>query len=521
MPPSSDSHAGGALADTRSAALGRSPNSYVEILVSSVLIGGSSVLALVVGLVRTKAMAVLLGPAGFGLFAMFLAIADLARAAAGMGISSSGVRQIAAAVGSGDAERIALTAAVLRRVSVVLGLLGAVMLLILAAPVSTLTFGTADQRTAVALLGLAVFCYLVGDAQGALIQGMRRITDLAKMGVVSALFGAGVSIALVYALREQGVALAVVASAALGLAVSWWFARRVPVAPAHPARASVVGEAAALLKLGFAFMVSGMLMTGAAYTVRTIVLHSEGLEAAGLYSAAWTVGGLYVGIVMQAMAADFYPRLVGQAEDNPQCNRLVNEQTQVGLLLAGPGVIATLVFAPLVIFLVYSAEFAEAVGLLRWICLGVALRVITWPIGYIIVAKNRQAIFIGAEVAWTVVNVGLTVVCVQAFGLNGAGIAFFASYAFHGVMIYTIVQHMSGFRWSRENIRTGLLFLLSVMIVFCGFYALPPLWATVMGMLVMVVSSVHAIGVLVTLVSPNRIPQPVRRLLVVLFRFSI
>ena len=43
-----------------------------EILVSSILIGGSSVLALVVRLVRTKAMAVLLGPAGFGLFAMFL-----------------------------------------------------------------------------------------------------------------------------------------------------------------------------------------------------------------------------------------------------------------------------------------------------------------------------------------------------------------------------------------------------------------------------------------------------------------
>ena len=79
MPPSSDSHAGGAVADTRSAVPGRSPDSYVEILVSSVLIGGSSVLALLVGLVRTKAMAMLLGPAGFGLFAMFLAIADLAR----------------------------------------------------------------------------------------------------------------------------------------------------------------------------------------------------------------------------------------------------------------------------------------------------------------------------------------------------------------------------------------------------------------------------------------------------------
>ena len=93
------------------------------------------------------------------------------------------------------------------------------------------------------------------------------------------------------------------------------------------------------------------------------------------------------------MGADFYHRLVGVADDHPQCNRLVNEQTQVSLLLAGPGVIATLTFAPLVIMLFYSAQFYEAVEVLRWICLGIALRVITWPIGFIVVAKNRQAIF--------------------------------------------------------------------------------------------------------------------------------
>ena len=108
-------------------------------------------------------------------------------------------------------------------------------------------------------------------------------------------------------------------------------------------------EAASLLKLGFAFMASGFLVMGAAYAVRIIVVRDVGLEAAGFYSAAWTLGGLYVGFVLQAMGADFYPRLVSVATDNPRCNRLVNEQAQVSLLLAGPGIIATITFAPLVI----------------------------------------------------------------------------------------------------------------------------------------------------------------------------
>ncbi len=104
-----------------------------------------------------------------------------------------------------------------------------------------------------------------------------------------------------------------------------------------------------MLKLGFAFMASALMMTGVAYVVRLILSREVGLDAAGLYQSAWTLGGLYVGFVLQAMGADFYPRLTGVARDNAACNRMVNEQAQVSLLLAGPGVIATLVFAPLVI----------------------------------------------------------------------------------------------------------------------------------------------------------------------------
>src|SRR5262249_14493553 len=158
------------------------------------------------------------------------------------------------------------------------------------------------------------------------------------------------------------------------------------------------------------------------------------------------------------------------ATDNTRCNRLVNEQAQVSLMLAGPGIVATVTFAPLVIPLLYSNKFAEAVEILRWICLGMALRVITWPMGFLIVAKNRRLLFFGADLAWTLVNVGLAWVCVGHFGLNGAGIAFFGSCLFHGLLVYPIVRALSGFRWSAENRKTGVVFLCSIAVIFCSLY---------------------------------------------------
>jgi enterobacterial common antigen flippase len=490
-------------------------HTYGQILKSTALIGGSSTLNLAIGIVRTKALAVLLGPAGIGLLGLYGSISDLARSIAGMGVNSSGVRQIAEAVGSGNADRIAQTVTVLRRISIVLGIFGAVLLAAFSQQVSTLTFGSEQHAGAVCLLSIAVLFRLVADGQGALIQGMRRISDLAKLGVLGALLGTIISIPLVYFFREEGVVPSLVAVAAMSILTSWWYGRKVEVKPIVLTASQFRQETASLLKLGFAFMASGFLMMGSAYAVNTIVTRSLGLDAAGLYQSAWTLGGLYVGFVLQAMGADFYPRLVGVAKDDRQCNRLVNEQAQVSLLLAGPGVIATLTFAPLVIALLYTAKFSEAVEILRWICLGMTMRVITWPMGFIIVAKGRQTIFFATELAWTIVNVGLAWLCVQSFGVNGAGMAFFGSYVFHGLMIYPIVRGLSGFRWSTDNRKTGLLYLVLIATVFCGFYVLPPLVATGLGVMATALCSFHSIRTLVGLVSVDRIPPRIQRLLAI------
>lgn len=489
-------------------------HTYGQILKSSALIGGSSVVNILIGIVRTKSMAVLLEPAGFGLIGMYESIADLAQGIAGMGINSSGVRQISEAVGSGKTDRIATTVAVLKRTSVFLGILGAILLVVFSGPVSTFTFGNDQHTVAVALLSVAVLFRLVAAGQGALIQGMRRISDLASMGVLGALFGTMISIPMVFFLRENGVVPALIGFAAMMMITSWWYSRKVQTQAPVMMTSQIMKEVTSLLKLGLAFMASGILTMGAAYAVRTMVLRMDGLEAAGLYQAAWTLGGLYLGFILQAMGADFYPRLTAVAKDNAKCNRLVNEQAQISLLLAGPGVIATLTLAPIVIVLFYSAKFSGAEEILRWICLGMTLRVITWPMGFIILAKGKANLFFWSELAWTIVNVGLSWICMTSFGLEGAGIAFFGSYLFHGLMIYPIVRRLSGFRWSAANRKTCLLLVSLIAVVFCSGYVLPSLFATGVGLLVVVFSSVYSIRVLLNLISLDQIPYPIRRLLV-------
>lgn len=493
-------------------------HSYGQILKSSALIGGASVVNIGIGMIRTKAMAVMLGPAGFGLIGLYNSIADLARSAAGMGVNSSGVRQIAEAVGSGDTERIARTVVVLRRISIALGLLGAFLLIAFCIPVSVLTFGSREKAAAVALLSGAIFFSLISDGQGALIQGMRRIADMARMGVIGASCGTLTSILLVYYFRERGIVPSLIAVAGMSLLISWWFSRRVVIQKPIMTGQEVRHEAGALLKLGLAFMASGMLTMGAAYAVRIIVLRKVGFDAAGYYQSAWALGGLYVGMILQSMGADFYPRLTSVAQDNAECNRLVNEQALVSLLLAGPGILATLTFAPLVITLFYSAKFAAAAEILKWLCLGMTLRVVAWPMGFIVLAKGVQAIFFWTEVAATIVHVGLAWLLVHYLGLSGSGMAFFGLYVWHSLLIYLVVRRLSNFRWSAANRKVGLLFLPLIGLVFCCLELLPFWVGTSIGALASLLSGIYSLRLLCKLVPAERLPRLARRLLV-MFRF--
>jgi enterobacterial common antigen flippase len=481
--------------------------SYRSIMNATGLIAGSSVVSIIFGLIRTKAFAVLLGPSGVGLIGLYSLVAELTQSLSALGIQSSGVRQIAEAVGSDDVGRIAKTATVLRWTSLFLATGGALLLILVAKPVSSLTFGDSHQAGGVALLAAAVFLQVLSAGQEALLQGMRRIKDLARVRMLAALSSTTVGIPIVYWLREDGIVPSFIAAAGAYLLISWWFSRQVGVSKMSVSVSQMLSESASLLRLGFAFMTSSLLTLGAAYLIRVIVLQEAGFVAAGLYQAAWTLGGLCTGFLIQAMGADFFPRLTAAAKDSLECNRLVNEQTHISIVLAGPSIIAAIVLAPLILRVLYSSEFSAAADPMRWICMGMMLRILAWPIGYIILAKGAHQIFLQTEAMAACIHVGLVWLLAGRLGVEGAAAAFFGLYLWHSIIIYLFARRLSNFQWSDTNKKLAGIYLLACIIVFCSVHYLPFWLAIGIGCSVLGTSGIHTLWSLFELYLPKQAPN--------------
>ncbi len=487
-----------------------------QILKSSAVIGGSTAITVALKFLRNKVVALLLGPSGIGLLGLYQSIADLTRAAVGLGVSSSGVRQIAEAVGTNDSSRVAATITTLRRLSLALGIIGAALLVGFSGPVARFTFGAPEHRFSVILLSVAVLLTCVSDSQAAVLQGLRRIKSLALVNILGAAFGALLGVPLIYFWGERAVAPSIVVAALCSIFASWWMVRRIKFDRFSSRWADLWTEAGALAKLGVVLLSTTLMATGVAYLIRSLVSRHLGVDAAGQYQAAWSVAGQYVNFILQAMAVDFYPRLTAVEKQRDVCNRLVNEQAEVGILLAGPGILATLTFAPFVIQLLFSDKFGPAMELLRWNCLGMLFRVAAWPMGYLMLARNERKLYFSTAFLVHAANLALVWLLVPKWGLLATGVAVFASGVLDFALMVAVAVRINGFRFSGVNAKLGLLFAPLAAALFVGWYFLPHAIVLACGAAATLLSAVASCRMLTAFVSLQRLPAALRKTLLFL-----
>ena len=437
-----------------------------RILKSTFIMGGASVITTLLGILRVKVIALLLGPSGMGLTGIYVTITSLASTISGMGVRESGVRQIAEALGTDDQLRISRTVTSLRRAAVLSGFAGLCLLFFFSADVSRLTFGNSQRSYDIALLSLATFFGAVSGGQTALIQGMRRVGDLAKLSMIGALMGTVFSIPIIYYFGERGIASYLVVVAATGILTSWWYSRRIQVPAVTLGWKASLSEAKPLLKLGLALMLGALMTPCTHYLLRTFIIRHDGLSAAGVYHASTTLSVIYAHVILNAMITDFYPRLAAAAHDDNLCKSHINDQVEVGLLLVVPGVLTIMTFTPFVIAVFYSSQFMAAVDIFRWQILGVMLQVVTWPMGFMLRAKGNGLLFFWTELFSNLVNLSLSWIGITYFGLVGIGMAYFGMNLTYLALIYIIVKINYGFSFSMENFRLLAIFAFATGIVF-------------------------------------------------------
>jgi O-antigen/teichoic acid export membrane protein len=417
------------------------------------LFGGVQVFNIIISIIRSKFIAVLLGPAGMGIAGLLNSTIGLMKGLTEFGLGMSAVRNIAAANETGNETRIATVVTVMRRLVWITGILGTLATLVLSPWLSQLTFGNHHYTIAfIWLSGTLLFAQL-SNGQMVLLQGMRKLNYLAKANVYGSALGLLITIPLYYKLGVDGIVPGIIIASVLSLLLSWFFSRKIVLPSVKVTREVTVEEGKGMLTMGFMISLSGLITLGASYIVRIFINHHGGISDVGLYNAGFAIISTYVGLIFTAMGTDYYPRLSAVAHSNVLCKTTINQQAEIAILIIAPIILVFVVFIRWVVVLLYSYKFVAVNDMILWASLGMLFKAASWAIAFILLAKGASKLFFWNELLVNVYVLGLNIAGYYWMGLTGLGISFLIGYVLYFIQVFIVSKIKYTFAFDKVFIR--------------------------------------------------------------------
>ena len=444
-----------------------SKTSYRQMVKSTSIFGGVQLLNILISLVKSKFIALWIGPAGVGMIGLFNAAINLVSGFTNAGIETSGVKAISTSEKVPDL--LAREFSVLKRLTWISGILGVVVIALLSPVLSRISFGNEKYTLAFVLLSLTLLFRQLTTGNLVLLQGLSKIQFLAKANLYGNILGLLISLPLYYFLKIDGIVPSIILSSLAAMSLAYYFGGRIKIANVKLSHKEVITEGRHLIVLGFSLSLIGLLTTLSSYLLQVFISHYKGVTEVGFYTAAITILNTYVGIIFTAMATDYYPRLTKICSDNVQVKKLVTEQSVIAVLLLTPIVVCFLVFAPNVIRLLYSKDFLPVVPLVCWGILGMIIKAVSWSMGYILIAKGDSKLFIKTSVGFNSVFLLTNILGYYYYGLEGLGITFLGNYIIHFFGLKIITKEKYAFSFTSEFCK---LFAFCFAICLITFFAL-------------------------------------------------
>ena len=401
------------------------------------LFGGVQIAGILCSIIRTKLVAMWIGPVGVGLFGLFNNALEMISTGTNLGIRSSSVRDISQALAGRNPDLVARMVNVVRKWSMWLGLAGALITLTLAPLLSQVTFGDTTHIWGFVALSVAVLLQALTNGEYAVLQGTARLKRLASVTLWGTIVGLAISIPLFYWLRERSILPSILAYATALAAFAWLFRNR-DYPHVAMSRQETFDMGKGFVQLGIFMTLGNFASILASYAFNAWLNVNAGTEAVGFYQAGYTLINKYTGLILTALGMEYYPRLAKVADSRQRLRAFVSQEINLAIAVMAPVVALFILLRELVVWILYTPEFNVIFTFVSWGMIGTVFRTLSWCLAFTILAKGDGKTYLWTEVASAVINLVLNIVFYRWWGLTGLGVAFLVSYVLYTLIIAVV-----------------------------------------------------------------------------------
>lgn len=425
-----------------------SGSGYDRIIKYTGIFGGVQMLSNLITLVKGKLVAWLIGPAGMGIANVFNRALDLVGKTTDLGISFSAVKTIAESKESDtDSTRLSDSLLVVRSWSLWLGIIGTIATFFLAPLFSRWSFdGDYSYTLSFRLLSLVVGFTAVANGERAIMKGTHLLKQLASNQMWIVLVTLIVAIPLYAWMGLQGIVPVIVLTAFCSMLLTCFYSCRIYPYKVKFFSPEIFHDGTYIVRLGVNYTIAGFFGSGVLFLVSAYLMDHGSAEDVGYYSNAVVLAS-YVGmLVFSAVETDFFPRLSAVNGDRDKSSKLVDEQTEVLVLLVAPLIVGFIVFLPIIIPLLLRRDFMPMLEMAQWAAISLFFTALTRPMSFMSLSKGDSFTYLLQELSFDVFMAAAVVLGYQYGGLRLAGIGLFASSVFDWLLNMLITRVRYGYK---------------------------------------------------------------------------
>ena len=296
---------------------------------------------------------------------------------------------------------------------------------------------------------LSLLCFVFHTLMQSFFHGLKSYKIIVQSTLISALLTLGVSAALIYYANKIGLILSVFVPSAILLLTycfhihkSWHFGH---VLFDKPFRLFVFKPV-----LSFTAMsaVAAVVFPSVLITIRTLLVEHSGVELASYWEGYSRLSLFMSGLAISSISLYYLPKLV-EANTGQEMLKVVLWGVKFLFAVAFPAILLIFMFGSDVISLLYTTKFLEAIFLLKWELLGTLLKLLSFTVSFIMVAKKLTKVFVLSELISGLVFFGLSVLLVEIYGVVGASIAFAGTYFLY--LLWAVIYFGKRFRFFEKG----------------------------------------------------------------------
>jgi len=393
---------------------------------AGLVIGASTLVRLLGGVITVKLIAVSIGPAGLGQLGQFMSAMAICVLLAAGGIQNGVVTGLAQRENAPqEQERLWRTACTIGTIS---SAVAAILILGAAVPLSEFLFKDAGFVGVVRLFALLQFALCFSTLIAGRVIAEKRTMTFAWVSASSVVIGlCGLSLAA-WNFGVKGAAYGLLWSAACPAIV---YGARQLVLQQHGGRWSVhAAEFSYLAKFSAMVIVSAIAMPTVQILLREHLLAKGTWDDVGSWQAVLRFSDASLQFIGVLLSSHFLPR-ISAVRDRRELQQHVMEAYRFLLpVIAGITLFAYLFSAQLV-HLLFSREFSLAVTFLPWQCLGDALRAMSLVLGFVALSRGNLSIHVSAELFQGACMLIGGRLLINNFGPIGATYAYILTYALY------------------------------------------------------------------------------------------